>query len=165
MGIGQSDTYRIAAVEQLIAVGEVIGVPVDVVFTPQNIKNIIASHKDKDVVLIDTAGRSHKNRLHVSELKAFLDAAQPDETFLVLSATTKLKDMLEIIKNYEYISYNRIVFTKLDETSTFGTILSVVYQTKKYLSYFTTGQSIPDDIEIADQMKLAGLILGDGSYE
>ena len=74
-----SDTYRIAAVEQLKAVGEVLGINVDVVFTPQSIKNAIASHRDKDVILIDTAGRNH--RIHVSELKAFMDAAQPDEIF------------------------------------------------------------------------------------
>lgn len=157
-----SDTYRIAAVEQLKAVGEVLGINVDVVFTPQSIKNAIASHRDKDVILIDTAGRNHRSMLHVSELKAFMDAAQPDEIFLVLSATTRLKDMLDIVKNYENIEFNRIIFTKIDETTTYGPILSLIYKTKKYLSYCTTGQSIPDDIEIADQRKLAQLILEDG---
>lgn len=157
-----SDTYRIAAVEQLKAVGEVLGLTVEVVFTPQSIKNAIASHKDKDAILIDTAGRNHRSMLHVSELKAFMDAAQPDETFLVLSATTKLKDMLDIICNYENINFNKIIFTKIDETTTYGNILSLIYKTKKYLSYCTTGQSIPDDIEIADQRKLAQLILEDG---
>ena len=114
------------------------------------------------MILIDTAGRNHRSMLHVSELKAFMDAAQPDEIFLVLSATTRLKDMLDIVKNYENIEFNRIIFTKIDETTTYGPILSLIYKTKKYLSYCTTGQSIPDDIEIADQRKLAQLILEDG---
>jgi flagellar biosynthesis protein FlhF len=158
-----SDTYRIAAVEQLKTVGEIIGVPVEVVFTPQSMKNSIISHADKDLIFIDTAGRSHKNPLHMNELKGFLDAAEPDEIFLVLSATTKYKDMLEIVENYEKINFNRIIFTKLDETSTYGPIFSIIQKSKKYLSYFTTGQSVPDDIEIADQNKIAQLILRDGA--
>lgn len=158
-----SDTYRIAAVEQLKTVGDLIGVPVEVVFTPQSMKNCIIMHSDKDLIFIDTAGRSHKNALQMGELKAFLDAAEPNEIFLVLSATTKYKDMSEIIKTYQTINFNRIIFTKLDETSTYGPILNTIQGSKKYLSYFTTGQSVPDDIEIADQYKIAELILRDGA--
>ncbi|KJS23474.1 MAG: hypothetical protein VR72_01260 [Clostridiaceae bacterium BRH_c20a] len=158
-----SDTYRIAAVEQLKTVGDIIGIPVEVVFTPQNMKNSIINHSDKDLIFIDTAGRSHKHALQMGELKGFLDAAEPDEIFLVLSATTKYKDMLEIVVKYEKLNFNRIIFTKLDETSTYGPILNVIQKTKKYLSYVTTGQSVPDDIEIADQDKIAQLILRDGA--
>jgi len=157
-----SDTYRIAAVEQLKTVGEIIGVPVEVVFTPQSMKNSIVNHADKDLIFIDTAGRSHKNALHMGELKGFMEVAQPDEVFLVLSATTKYKDMLEIVEKYNKIDFNSILFTKLDETSTYGPILSIINKSKKYLSYCTTGQSVPDDIEVADRDKLAQLILGDG---
>ena len=99
----------------------------------------------------------------MTELKGFLEAAQPDETFLVLSATTRYKDMLEIINNFEKVNFSRLLFTKLDETSTYGAILSTVYKTKKNLSYCTTGQNVPDDIEVADYRKLAELILGDGA--
>lgn len=158
-----SDTYRIAAVEQLKTVGEIMGIPVEVVFTPQSMKNSILNHKDKDLIFIDTAGRSHKNVVQMTELKGFLEAAQPDETFLVLSATTRYKDMLEIINNFEKVNFSRLLFTKLDETSTYGAILSTVYKTKKNLSYCTTGQNVPDDIEVADYRKLAELILGDGA--
>jgi len=158
-----SDTYRIAAVEQLKAVGEIIGIPVEVVFSPQGMKNSIADYAGKDMIFIDTAGRSHKNALHMSELKGFLDAALPDEVFLVLSATTKYKDMLAIVESYQHIDFNRILFTKLDETSTYGPILSVIHKSKKYMSYCTTGQSVPDDIEIADRIKLSQLILEDGA--
>ncbi|MFZ7104613.1 MAG: flagellar biosynthesis protein FlhF [Peptococcaceae bacterium] len=158
-----SDTYRIAAVEQLKTVGEIIGVPVEVVFTPQSMKNSIIQHRDKDLIFIDTAGRSHRNALHMGELKGFLDSAEPDEIFLVLSATTKYQDMLEIVKSYEKINFNRIIFTKLDETSTYGSIFNTIQKTRKYLSYFTTGQSVPDDIEVADSDKIARMILRDGA--
>lgn len=147
------DTYRIAAVEQLKTVGDIIGVPVEVVFTPQNLKNVIQENSDKDFIFIDTAGRNHKNTMQMSEIKAFLDAAQADDTFLVLSSGTKYKDMLDIIEKYQPLNVNKIIFTKLDETSNFGAILNIADKTKKRLSYFTTGQSVPDDIEVADQEK------------
>lgn len=155
------DTYRIAAVEQLRTVGEIIGVPVDVVFTPQNLKNSIKDNLDKELIFIDTAGRSHKNSIQMSEIKGFLEAAAPDDIFLVLSACTKYKDMLDIIEKYEALKIKKIIFTKLDETTTYGAILNVVDRSKKNLSYFTNGQSVPDDIEFADQEKYYKLLIGD----
>ncbi len=153
-----ADTYRVAAVEQLKTYGEIIGVPVDVVYTPPELSNAISRHTDKDLVLIDTAGRSHKNNEQMVELKSFLDAAEPSDIFLVLSATTKYKDMLEIVDSYSDIPITRLVFTKLDETSTFGLILNVVSRTQKCLSYVTVGQNVPDDIEIADPVKIVKMI-------
>lgn len=153
-----ADTYRIAAVEQLKTFGEIIGVQVDVVYTPQELKTAMGKHQDMDVILIDTAGRSHKNAMQMSELKGFLDVASPNETFLVLSATTKYKDMLDIIDCYSDIAVDKLVFTKLDETSSCGSILNVVTRTKKTLSYVTNGQNVPDDIEIANPVLLAELI-------
>lgn len=155
------DTYRIAAVEQLRTVGEIIGVPVEVVFTPQNLKNSIKDNNDKEIIFIDTAGRSHKNAIQMSEIKGFLDAAIPDDIFLVLSACTKYKDMIDILEKYEALNIKKIIFTKLDETSTYGAILNLIDKSKKHLSYFTTGQSVPDDIEIADQDKYYNLLIGD----
>ncbi len=153
-----ADTYRVAAVEQLKTYGEIIGIPVEVVYTPRELANAISRYTDKDLVLIDTAGRSHKNNEQMTELKSFLDAAEPSDIFLVLSATTKYKDMLEIIDSYSDIPITRLVFTKLDETSTFGPILNVVSKTQKCLSYVTVGQNVPDDIEIADPVKIVKMI-------
>ncbi len=155
------DTYRIAAVEQLKTVGEIIGVPVEVVFTPQNLKNSIKDNNDKEIIFIDTAGRSHKNAIQMSEIKGFLEAAAPDDIYLVLSACTKYKDMIDILEQYEALKIKKIIFTKLDETSTYGAILNLIDKSKKHLSYFTTGQSVPDDIEIADQDKYYNLLIGD----
>lgn len=154
-----ADTYRVAAVEQLKTYGEIIGIPVDVVYTPQELREAISKHTDKDLILIDTAGRSHRNTEQMTELKTYIDAAEPSDIFLVLSATTRYQDMLDIVNSYSDIDISRIVFTKLDETSCFGAILSLICKTQKSLSYVTTGQNVPDDIEIADPAKIAKNIM------
>ena len=150
-----TDTYRVAAVEQLKTYGEIIGIPVEVVYTPQELQEAISQHTDKDLILIDTAGRSHKSTEQMIELKSFLDVAEPSGIFLVLSATTRFKDMMDIVNSYSDIQITRLVFTKLDETSTFGAILTLISKTQKFLSYVTVGQNVPDDIEIADPEKIA----------
>ncbi|KNZ70867.1 flagellar biosynthetic protein FlhF [Thermincola ferriacetica] len=154
-----ADTYRVAAVEQLKTYGEIIGIPVNVVYTPEELRDSIGQHTDKDLILIDTAGRSHKNVAQMAELKAYLDAADATEILLVLSATTKYKDMLEIINSYSDIPLTKLVFTKLDETSTYGAILNIINKTQKHLSYVTVGQNVPDDIEIADPEKIVKMIV------
>jgi len=154
-----ADTYRVAAVEQLKTYGEIIGIPVDVVYSPQELQEAIAGHTDKDLILIDTAGRSHKNTEQMVELKSFLDMAEPSDVFLVLSATTRYGDMMEIVNSYSDIKITRLVFTKLDETSSFGSILNVISKTQKCLSYVTVGQNVPDDIEIADPVKITKMII------
>ncbi len=154
-----ADTYRVAAVEQLKTYGEIIGIPVEVVYTPSEIQEALARHTDKDLILIDTAGRSHKNTEQMNELKSFLEAAGPSDIFFVLSATTRCKDLMDIVNSYADIPISRLVFTKLDETSNFGAILNVVFKTQKSLSYITFGQNVPDDIEIADPVKIAKMIM------
>ena len=159
-----ADTYRVAAVEQLKTYGEIIGIPVDVVYSPQELQEAIAGHTDKELVLIDTAGRSHKNAEQMIELKSFLDVAEPSDIFLVLSATTRYSDLLEIVNSYSDIPITRLVFTKLDETSSYGAILNVISKTQKCLSYVTVGQNVPDDIEIADPVKIAKMIARESSH-
>lgn len=154
-----ADTYRVAAVEQLKTYGEIIGITVDVVYTPAELQEAISRHTDKDLILIDTAGRSHKNTDQMVELKSFLDVAEPSDVFLVLSATTRSKDMSEIVNSYSDIPLTKLVFTKLDETSSFGAIVNVIAKTQKFLSYVTIGQNVPDDIEVADPVKIAKMIM------
>ncbi len=154
-----ADTYRVAAVEQLKTYGEIIGIPVDVVYTPDELRESIGKHMDKDLILIDTAGRSHKNTNQMTELRSFLDAAEVTEILLVLSATTKYRDMIEIINSYSDVPLTKLVFTKLDETSTYGAILNILNRTQKYLSYVTVGQNVPDDIEVADPTKIVKMIV------
>ncbi|MCW2277924.1 flagellar biosynthesis protein FlhF [Heliophilum fasciatum] len=161
VGLITADTYRIAAVEQLRTFGEIIGVPVEVVFSPPTLRTAIERNWDKDLILIDTAGRSHKHERQMEELRAFVEAAQPSSLCLVLSMTTKGKDLDQILNSYNHLNFERIIFTKMDETTQYGTMLQVIQQTGNPLSYVTTGQNVPDDIEIADPAKLARLIFGE----
>lgn len=161
VGLITADTYRIAAVEQLKTFGEIIGVPVEVVFTSQALRTAIERNHDRELLLIDTAGRSHKNDQQVEELKALIEVSQPSQSILVLSATTKYSDLLQIVECFSSLNINRCLFTKLDETYQLGSILNIVYGSGKSLSYITTGQNVPDDIEIADPRKLANLIYGE----
>jgi len=165
VGLITSDTYRIAAVEQLKTYSEIIGVPVSIIYTPGEILNAIESYSDKDMILVDTAGRSHKDKYQLMELKTLIKSSIDYEVYLVMSATTKFSDCIEIIKSYSFLDDYKLLFTKLDETSTYGVILNVAYITKKPISYITTGQSVPDDIEIADNGKIINCLLGDKLYE
>jgi flagellar biosynthesis protein FlhF len=165
VGLVTSDTYRIAAVEQLKTYSEIIGVPLSIIYTPGEILNAIESYKDKDLILVDTAGRSHKDKYQLMELKTLIKSSIDYEVYLVMSATTKLSDCIEIIKNYSFLEDYKLLFTKIDETSAIGAILNVAYITKKPVAYITTGQSVPDDIEIADNGKIINCLLGDKLYE
>lgn len=156
-----ADTYRIAAIDQLKTYAEIINIPVEVVFTPQEMKTGIARHTDKDLILIDTAGRSQRDTQKVFELKDFIEAARPSEIHLVLSATTRYKDILDVVEKFSIMSIQQLLFTKLDEATNYGTMLNVVSKLNKAVSYITTGQNVPEDIEIPDNKKLARSILGE----
>jgi len=159
VGLITMDTYRIAAIEQLKTYAKIIGIPVEVVLHGNKIKRAIEAHRDKDIILIDTAGKNHKNRPQMSELNTFLNAPAPIETHLVLSATTKEEDISDIYNKFKVIHIDRLLFTKLDESSTFGSIFNQAVYSKVPLSYFTTGQKVPEDIEPATRERLLNMIL------
>jgi flagellar biosynthesis protein FlhF len=161
VGLITSDTYRIAAVEQLKTYSEIIGVPLSIIYSPTEIVSAVKNYADKDIVLLDTAGRSHKDQHQLTELKSLLKSNIDFETYLVLSATTKFSDCVEIIKSYGFLDDFKLLFTKLDETSSLGILLNIAYITKKPIAYLTTGQSVPDDIEIADKAKIINRLMGD----
>jgi flagellar biosynthetic protein FlhF len=154
------DTYRIAAVDQLKTYAEIIGVPLDVAFTPQELKDAIEHRSEYDLILVDTAGRSQKHKMQMQELRAFMDVIPDAQIHLVLSATTRLKDMLDVIERFGQLAIDYLIITKLDETSTFGALYNACRLTGKPLSYVTNGQTVPDDIEVADGDRIADMILG-----
>ncbi len=160
VGLITADTYRIAAVEQLKTYAEILGIPVSVVYTPAEIREAVNQHSDKDLVLIDTAGRSHRNKAQFEELKALIEASGADEIYLVLSATTSIRNCREILNSYSFLKDYKLIFTKTDETPVLGIILNVRYMTGKSLSYITTGQSVPDDIETANIDKITKNLMG-----
>lgn len=155
-----ADTYRVAAVEQLKTFGEIIGVPVEVAMTPNGLREALKLHADKELIFIDTAGRSPHHDLHMSELRAFLDQAQPDFTMLVLSATTQFSDQLRIYQRFEGLT-THLIFTKLDEAGSAGSLLNLLGQTTLPTAYLTNGQSVPDDIEAATPNRIARYVLGE----
>ncbi|MDI3540522.1 MAG: flagellar biosynthesis protein FlhF [Thermosediminibacterales bacterium] len=164
VGLITADTYRIAAVEQLKTYAEIMEVPLEVIYTPDEMKRALDLYESFDTILIDTAGTSSRNKMQINELKNLLEAIPLTDTFLVLSATTRNKDLIEVIDNYSIIKTNRILFTKLDETSTYGCLLNVINYTNNALSYITIGQSVPEDIEEADPDRIASLVLGEYAY-
>ncbi len=161
VGLITVDTYRIAAVEQLKTYAEIIGIPVQVAFSPRELKDCIAKMKDRDLILIDTAGRSQNNYLQISELKNYLDGIDA-EIHLVISATTKSRDVDEIIKAFGQVTIHRVIITKLDETTAYGVVLQTCERAQAPLAFVTTGQGVPEDIDVATSEKIAQLILGDG---
>lgn len=155
------DTYRIAAVEQLRTYADIINVPLDVVFTPEEMKKRVEERaKSSDLVLIDTAGRSPRNAMQMAELKAFLDGVPLTETHLVLSAGTRYPDLVEVISRFSSLNPDRLILTKLDETVVYGSILNAYAIARRPIAYLTDGQNVPENIEVADADRIAGLILG-----
>lgn len=156
-----ADTYRIAAVDQLKTYADIIGLPLDVVYSPEELKEAISRNQDKNLILVDTAGRSPDNNVHLTELQALLAVNPNIETYLVLSTTTKYKDALEIVDKFSACSPHKFLFTKADESTNIGTIFNLLYRFPTGISYITTGQNVPDDIELANPEKLANLLLKD----
>jgi flagellar biosynthesis GTPase FlhF len=151
------DTYRIAAPEQLRKYAEIVEVPVKVVFQPEEMIELVRSFKNKDIILIDTVGRSPRNREDILDLRKFLEFGMPIETHLLVSSTTKLSDLRSILSGFQDLQYSKVIVTKTDETATFGPILSALAEQKAGISYLTTGQTVPDDILTADAAQLAAL--------
>lgn len=153
------DTYRVAAVDQLKTYADIMAVPLEVAYTPRELQDALTKHQEKDLVLIDTAGRSPLNEVQMTELKAFLTPCSQLEVILVLGATTKQADLLDTIRRFSQLPVKNLIFTKLDETQHYGVILNVVNRIRKKIAYITTGQNVPDDIEVPDPRKIAKLIL------
>lgn len=154
------DTYRLGATEQLKTLASILEVPVRIVMTPGEIRAAMAELRDRDIVFIDTAGRSPRDRMRINELRAFLDAAEPDETHLVVSATTHPRHLDSLLERFGGDQIQKLVLTKLDEAASYGPTFDVILGANKPLSYITTGQDIPDDIEVADPNRISRLILG-----
>jgi len=160
VGLITIDTYRIAAIDQLKKYADIIKTPLKVVGSPEDLRDAVASMADCDFVLIDTAGRSPKDTLKLNELKTFLDAARPEEVHLVLSSTASREAVELAIERFGDVRIDKLIFTKLDEARSIGTVIGVVRAVKKPLSYITTGQDVPADIEVARGKRVAQLILG-----
>lgn len=160
MGLVTVDTYRIAAVEQLRTYAEIIDLPMKVVTNPLEMRRALDDLVGLDLVLIDTAGRSPRDELQIQELKRLLAEARVDEVHLVLSLTSSLKSLLASAEKFASANATSLILTKLDEAAGLGNLLALAREVSLPISYLTTGQDVPNDIEPARPDRIARLILG-----
>ena len=158
-----ADTYRIAAAEQLRTYANILEVPFRIIYSVEELSQAMRDFKDCDYILVDTAGHSHQNaeqKKVMKELIHSVDGILEKEVFLVLSATTKYRDLLSIADTYSDMTDYKLIFTKLDETITLGNLLNLKLYTGAPLSYVTCGQNVPDDIENFNPQKTVKRLLG-----
>ncbi|NSB12990.1 flagellar biosynthesis protein FlhF [Clostridium beijerinckii] len=161
VGLITVDTYRIGAIEQLKTYAEIMNIPFKVVITMKEMEDAIEAMNNCDVVLIDTTGRSSKNAMQISELRAFVQKANPDHVNMVISATTKNSDIKSILSGYSELEYDNIIITKLDETTVYGSLYNIAKIANKPVSFITIGQNVPDDIMVPTKEEVASFILGE----
>lgn len=159
VGLLTTDSFRMAAVEQLRSYAEILKIPLEVVIEPEEMQDALHRLEACDVILIDSAGRSRRDHERLGQLQAFLDAAGPDETHLVLSTTSGERTMLRDADAFASLGADRVVLTKLDETDGFGVILNVIRRLGTRISFVTTGQEVPDDIEQGGAGRIARMLL------
>ncbi len=158
-----SDTFRIAAAEQLRTYASILEVPFRVVYSPEEISQTLKDFVDYDYIFVDTSGHSYQNEEQKDNTNAIIHSTEglaEKEIFLVLSATTKYRDLIRIVDSYSDITEYKLIFTKLDETSAMGNLLNVKLYTGAALSYVTYGQNVPDDIEEFNPQKTVKQLLG-----
>lgn len=158
-----ADTYRIAAAEQLRTYANILEVPFRVIYTVEEVERALDDFGAYDYILVDTAGHSHQNEIQREQMNAFIhsvDGLAEKEIFLVLSATTKYRDLISIADTYSSMTDYKLIFTKLDETTTLGNLLNLKLHTGTTISYVTNGQNVPDDIAPFNPQKTVKLLLG-----
>jgi len=153
------DTYRIAAVEQLKVYGEIMGLPVEVVLSPEQLQEAFRRHRDKDLILIDTAGRSPRDNARIDELNEFLGQDSDVENCLVLSATTEERLQQKTLKSFNRLPISRLIFTKLDESDRCGSLINIPIRSNLPLAYLTNGQQVPEDLILAEPQVVADLVM------
>jgi len=155
------DTYRIAAVEQLKTYAEIINIPVEVAFNKDDYLKALLRFKEMDLIIVDTAGRSQHNMIQIGELRDFIAVKKPQEIHLVISATAKIEDCRSIIAAFVPLGVTHLIYTKVDETIKHGTLFEILKSTQIPLSFITTGQKVPEDLQTASIDKVIELIIGD----
>ncbi|MGV7928932.1 MAG: flagellar biosynthesis protein FlhF [Spirochaetota bacterium] len=154
------DNYRIAATEQLKKYAEIMKIPVHVVNDQKAFREII-DHEKAEIIMVDTSGRSHKNDLKISEIKSYADTIEYDfEKILCVSANTKKHDLASVFKSFDKVNFTSVIVTKVDETAFIGNVLDLADKYKKPIAYYTSGQEVPNDIDVADPEKLVNMMIG-----
>jgi len=161
VGLISADTQRMAAIEQLKNYSEVIGLELEIIFTPRQLTRAIEKFGDKDLILMDTAGRNPLQDSELREMKNLLQHELIDDILLVLSVNTRYEDLLLHREKYSEINFKGYIFTKLDETRAWGNIINLAWEENRFLSFVTKGQNVPEDIELIKTRRLLDRILGE----
>src|SRR6056297_2969769 len=159
VGILTIDTYRIAAVDQLKTSADIMGIEVGVAYNPGELKTMLEKFKNYDLVLVDTAGRSQKNEMQMSELTRYLQIIEPEYVFLTGSMNTRISDLFDIVEHFSVVSPTHLILTKMDETRIYGSLIELTNNYDIPISYVTNGQRIPEDIMMGNSKRLASLLV------
>jgi len=161
VGLINADTYRVGAMEHIRIFAEIMDIPLIMAYEPEDVPKAIKALSYCDVVLIDTAGKSARDKEYQQELNRLIERTGADEVFLVLSVSTGSKACRDLIRNYSFIKDYKLIITKLDEVDYPGNVLNIVEDSKKRLAFVTVGQNVPEDIRIADTQLMADSIAGE----
>ncbi|MBQ6973032.1 MAG: flagellar biosynthesis protein FlhF [Synergistaceae bacterium] len=154
-----ADTYRIAAVEQLKTYAKILGVPIEIIFDISAIQGVVDEHENADIILLDTAGRSQRDKKNMELFESIYNSFMPDAVHLVLAANMKYKDMLDVVEHIPNIPVTHLLFTKLDETVSYGSIFNIHQVMGCPMSFLTVGQNVPKDIETASGARIADFLM------
>lgn len=161
-----SDTYRIAAIDQLKTYADILGVDIEIIYEENELDNYIRKWEQADHIFIDTAGRSHKNEEQIEDIKRLLQSVNEKQVFLVLNASTSYKDVKSIVSIYEEMYKDfELIITKLDETDEIGNVINIAYYAKRPILYLTHGQNVPADISGFNADEYTSYLLGRINYE
>ncbi|WP_138414802.1 flagellar biosynthesis protein FlhF [Aquibacillus sediminis] len=156
-----TDTYRIAAIDQLKTYSKILNIPLEIAYSLEDYQKACDKFRDYDLILVDTAGRNFRNQKYVEELQQMTNYKQEVDTYLVLSLTTRSNDLEEIVQQFQHVPIKQFVFTKKDETRTYGSILNLCLEKGIGVAYITTGQDVPDDIANTTVPEICQMIVGE----
>lgn len=165
VGLISIDTYRLGAIDQLRIFSEISDIEMAVAYQPEEMPKLIKKFKGKDLVFIDTVGRNQKAKESLDSIKKFLDAAEVDETILVLNSTSSSKNLNDVAEKFKPLNYNSVIFSKVDEAVAFGNILNISVNHNVPVMFLTNGQVIPDDILSVNPSFLANLVYSGKLYK
>jgi len=150
VGIINTDTYRIGAQEQLQTYADILGVPLGIVYYPEELEEALSNMSDRDIIFVDTAGKRPGDEQHKEDILEFIRVLRPEDILLCLASTTGFAAVKEVADTYGFVDDYKVMVTKVDETRYRGALLNISWYTRKPLAYITTGQNVPDDIEVVD---------------
>ncbi|WP_078413246.1 flagellar biosynthesis protein FlhF [Priestia abyssalis] len=156
-----TDTYRISAIDQLKTYANILNVPIEVCYNKEDVEKAKNTFAHFDIILIDTAGRNYRQRQYVDDLIEMFSFNEEMQTHLVLSLTGKIKDMEDVCDQFSSVPLDSFIFTKMDETSTYGSMLNMILKYGKSVSYITNGQNVPDDLKKASPEHIVNLMFGE----